>query len=543
MNSIPWDSPRGGKAAALFLLLSVASLLLFPLLGSEGLTDPDESAYAESVREMGERGDWLVPHLYGEPLLDKPILIYWVIAASYQLLGESELAARLPSTLAAIALLLAVWRLGKLIHQSDLAGLLSALVLASSLEFVLMGRAAVTDMFLTTFCTLAILCYVETVWGPGSRLLPLAGAGFLGLAVLTKGPLGLLIPGIVLGASFAASRDWSKLREIRPVASTLILLAVAVPWYAAIALKRPDLVEGFFVTGNLGRFLKAEHRSVSPLYYLVVLLVGFLPWSVFLPGAMGRSVVAWRRDPSRCRLLLPTLWLLTLTIFFTLAASKLPSYILPALPAAAILASEPLTAWLNPAPAGRRLPGTGAMLLLVILAGGMVYFAMSRQSFGSIPVGFKTALLPVCFAGLLGTLFALSALIMQRAKLAYLILQGGSVALIFSLLLFGFPILEPWKSSREAAEAVRPMIQSTDRLILYRENHPGFGFYLRRIPERVRSESILEGLFGEPERVFCLMSRENYEKLRARRPDLPLYLLKSVGHVVVLSNRSPGASP
>jgi 4-amino-4-deoxy-L-arabinose transferase-like glycosyltransferase len=110
MNSIPWDSPRGGKAAALFLLLSVASLLLFPLLGSQGLTDPDESAYAESVREMREQGDWLVPHLYGEPLLDKPILIYWVIAASYQLLGESELAARLPSTLAAIVLLLAVWR-------------------------------------------------------------------------------------------------------------------------------------------------------------------------------------------------------------------------------------------------------------------------------------------------------------------------------------------------------------------------------------------------------------------------------------------------
>jgi hypothetical protein len=87
------------------------------------------------------------------------------------------------------------------------------------------------------------------------------------------------------------------------------------------------------------------------------------------------------------------------------------------------------------------------------------------------------------------------------------------------------------------------MIQSTDRLILYRENHPGFGYYLRRIPERVRSESILEGLFGEPEQVFCLMSRENYEKLRTRKPDLPLYLLKSVGHVVVLSNRSPGASP
>jgi 4-amino-4-deoxy-L-arabinose transferase-like glycosyltransferase len=259
---------------------------------------------------------------------------------------------------------------------------------------------------------------------------------------------------------------------------------------------------------------------------------------------MGRALAAWwRGDPDRARLILPTLWLLTLTVFFTLAASKLPSYILPALPAAAILAAEPLTAWLEPAAPGRRLPGTGAMLLLVILAGGMVYFAMSRQSFGSVPASFKVALLPVCFVGLLGTLFALSALIMQRAKLAYLILQGGSVGLILSLLVFGFPILEPWKSSREAADVTRPMLQSADRLVLYRESHPGFGYYLRRIPELVHSESALEELLSEPGRIFCLMGRGNYEKLRARRPDLPLYLLKNVGHVVVLTNRSPGESP
>jgi 4-amino-4-deoxy-L-arabinose transferase-like glycosyltransferase len=544
MNFAFRDFLKGGRAPALFLLLAVACLLLFPLLGTEGLTDPDESAYAESVREMAERGDWLVPHLYGQPLLDKPILIYWVMGASFRLLGEGELAARLPSALAAIALLLAVWRLGKLVHQSDIAGLLSALVLASSLEFVLLGRAAVTDMLLTLFCTLAILCYVETLWGQGSRLLPLAGAAFLGIAVLTKGPVGLLIPGMVLGACMAASRGWRRWREIRPFASTLIFLAVAVPWYAAVALQRPDLVQEFFVTGNLGRFLKAEHRPVSPLYYGVVLLIGFLPWSAFLPGAMGRALAGWKRkDPSQCRLLLPTLWLLTLIVFFTLAASKLPSYILPALPAAAILAAEPLTAWLKPTPAGKRLPGTGAMLLLVILTGGMIYFAMSRQSFGSIPGSIKTALLPVCFAGLLGTLFALSALIMQRAKLAYLILQGGSVTLILSLLLFGFPILEPWKSSREAANATRPMLQSADRLVLYRESHPGFGYYLHRIPELVHSEPALEGILGEPGRVFCLMGRGNYEKLRARRPDLPLYLLKNAGHVVVLTNRSPGESP
>ena len=243
----PPTSPAAGPAPyarrlpALLLLLALASLLLFPRLGREGLTDPDESAYAESVREMAERGDWLIPHLYGEPILDKPILIYWVIGASFRLLGESELAARLPSALAAMVLLLAVWRLGKLTHESDEAGILSALILASSLEFVILGRAAVTDMMLTAFCTLAILCYLEVLLGSGSRWLPLAGAGCLGLAVLTKGPLGLLVPALVLGSCLIVSGGWRRVLSMRPFASLAVIAAVAAPWYLAIAVKRSSV--------------------------------------------------------------------------------------------------------------------------------------------------------------------------------------------------------------------------------------------------------------------------------------------------------------
>ncbi|PYQ11575.1 MAG: hypothetical protein DMH00_07815 [Acidobacteria bacterium] len=531
---------RGRKVPGLLLLLAIASLLLFPLLGKQGLTDPDESAYVESVREMMDRGDWLVPRLYGQPILDKPILVYWVIGASFQLFGKSELSARLPTAMAALGLLFAVWRLGKLTHKRDGAGFLSALVLLSSLEFVLMGRAAVTDMFLTLFCTLGILCYAETLWAGGSRLLPLVGAACIGLAVLTKGPLGLLIPGMVLGACFVASLGRHRIGTIRPLASAAVFAAVTFPWYVAIAVLSPDLVKEFIVGGNLGRFLSAEHRPQPPLYYAVVLLIGFLPWSAFLPGALSRVLAAgYRGDRRHGRLLLPALWLLVLLVFFTLAASKLPSYILPALPAAAVLAAEPLTTWLEPAPPGGRLRGTGAMILLVILAGGMVLFAVERQSFGSIPASFKAALLPVCFAGLLGTLFALSSLILQRPRLAFLLLLGGNVILIFSLLLFGFPILEPWKSSRQAAEAVRPMIQPADRVLLYRDNRAGFAYYLGRVPEQPRRETELVAAALDPTRFFCLMERDRFEKLRARRPDLPLYLLTRSGQSVVVTNRSP----
>jgi 4-amino-4-deoxy-L-arabinose transferase-like glycosyltransferase len=526
------------------LLLGVAASLLLPMLCRQALTDPDESAYVESVREMRESGEWLIPHLYGQPILDKPILIYWTIAASFRLFGENSLGARMPSVLAGVALLFVLWRLGALILGSFRAGLLSALVLASSLEFVLLGRAAVTDMLLTLFCTLGVLLYLERLWAGGSRHLPLAGAACLGLAVLTKGPVGLVVGVLALGACLTGSREWKRLPELRPLASAAVFCAVALPWYVAVAMRRPDLMKGFVLGGNLGRFMRAEHRPEPPLYYLVVLVIGFLPWSSFLPGAMSRAFAAWRSpDAERGRLLAPTLWLLALMAFFTLAASKLPSYILPALPAAAIIAAEPRYAWLEPGQEGRRLRGTGGMLLLIILAGGMVFFAMGQQTLGSIPASFKQALLPACFAGLLGSLFVLSSLILRRPLVGLLLLLAGNFALIFSLIVFGFPLLEPWKSSKEAAYAVRPMLQPDDRILMYRLHHPSFGYYLHRIPDLVRKESDLTARLKEKDRVFCLMGHSEYVKLKARYPELPAYLLKSVGHVAVVTNRPPGGFP
>jgi 4-amino-4-deoxy-L-arabinose transferase-like glycosyltransferase len=537
-------SEKNRTRTGLALLLAAAAVLLFVNLGKEGLTDPDESAYAESVREMAQRGDWLVPHLYGEPLLDKPILFYWAMGASFRVLGENEFAARLPSVLAALALVLVVYRLGRLVHGSHRAGLIAAFSLATSLEFVLMGRAAVTDMFLTAFCALGILCYLETLDDPGRRLLPLAGAACVGLAVLTKGPVGLIIPALVLGIHLAATRSLRRLRDFRPLASLLVIAAVSLPWYAAIGILRMDLVEQFFISGNLGRFLKPEHRSQSPLYYLVVLTIGFLPWSAFLPGAVGRALVDWRRGTEGFqRRLLPALWLLVLLVFFTLAASKLPSYILPALPAAAVLAAGPLETWLRPLPAGKRAPGTGALTGLVLLAAGMALYAWRTENLGVIPLGFKTALLPLCGAGLLVVLFALGALLVGRSRISYFLLLGGNGVLVLSLLVYGFPQLEVYKSSRETAAAVVSYVRPSDGVILYRENHPGFAYYLRRVPDLVHREEDLVLRLESEKRVYALMGLDRYEKLRVRRRELPLYLLRSVGNVVVVTNLPPGESP
>jgi 4-amino-4-deoxy-L-arabinose transferase-like glycosyltransferase len=527
----------------LFLLLAVAGVMLVAHLGDEGLTDPDESAYAESVREMAARGDWLVPHLYGEPLLDKPILFYWAVGASFRLFGETELAARLPSVLAALVLLLAVRRLGFLIYRSETAGWIAAFILLASPQFVVMGRAAVTDMILTAFCTLGILCYLETLGEPRHRLLPLAGAACFGLAALTKGPVGLVLPLLVLGGYLAITRSLPRLRLLRPVASLIVITALAAPWYAAIAVVRPDLVERFFVTGNLGRFLRPEHHAEPPLYYLVVLSIGFLPWSAFLPGAVGRSFLDWRRGTVLRPRLLPVIWLLALLAFFTLAASKLPSYILPALPAAALLAAGPLEEWLDPEPGKTRPAGVGAMIFLTIFAAGIACFVWKANSFGSVPMDLKASLLPLTLSGLAGSLVALGALLAGRSRTSYFLLLAGSMILIFSLVAFGFPRLEAWKSSREPAGMVRSLLRPSDEVILYRENHPGFAYYLRRVPELIRAEPELVARLEAPRRLYCLMGWDRYERLKIRHPAVPLFLLQKSGHVAVVTNFLPGVQP
>jgi hypothetical protein len=226
---------------------------------------------------------------------------------------------------------------------------------------------------------------------------------------------------------------------------------------------------------------------------------------------------------------------------FTVAAHRFSCSILPALPAAAILAAEPISSWLERGAEQRRLKGIGAVLLLVILSGGMVFFSTSRGGLGTIPASFKAALLPICFAGLLGSLFTLSCLLLRRPRLAFLLLVGGCAILDFALLAYGFPTLEPWRSSRPAAYAVKPIIGPRDRVILYRHFPPGFAYYLQRVPERVSREEALQQILALPQRAFCLMERDLFEQMRTRRPFPPLFLLSRSGAVVVVSNRSPAA--
>ena len=319
------------RATALLLALVTALLLL--RLGAAPLVGPDEPRYARVAVEMQRAGAWVRPTLQGEPWLEKPPLYYWLAGAAFRLLGENETAARLPSLGALLLLTGATALFGARLYGSA-AGLHAGFVAGTSLLPFLYGHAASMDMLLAAFVTLAIGLSGLRLLGIAGRTAVVAAAAAAGLATLAKGPLGLLLPVLVLGAFLLTTRDWRPLRELVGPGALLACAVVAAPWYVAILRDQGErFVSVFLLNHNLQRFSSTIHNHPGPLwYYLPVLLVGLFPWSgLAIPGLLRTSPRESRVD----RLVL--LWLLLPLAFFSLAGSKLPGYVLPCVPPLAIL--------------------------------------------------------------------------------------------------------------------------------------------------------------------------------------------------------------
>jgi 4-amino-4-deoxy-L-arabinose transferase-like glycosyltransferase len=345
------------------MLLLFAGTLFFFRLGAPGFFDADEPAYAQAAREMRESGDWVTPHFNGRPRFDKPPLFYYLIMLSDRLLGETEFAARCWSALAGVAVTALLWLTARR-WVGPRAGPTTGVAFSASLLTALLARAAVTDMLLCLFVTAAILAGLAALQAPAPRARRFATVGWvaMALAVLVKGPVGLLIPGLALGGSLLLLREIrSGVPRLVPWEGPAIFLAIAAPWYALVlAANGWAFVEGFLIKHNLSRFSGVISSHGGPLwFYVPVLLVGFFPWCGSLPSALWRAArVARRRravSPAERLTVTCLCWFVGVFVFFSLAGTKLPSYLFPAFPALALLvgremanaAEEPIPRWIS----------------------------------------------------------------------------------------------------------------------------------------------------------------------------------------------------
>lgn len=384
-NSIKMPEPvhppptRAGKtstAARVTVAALVTYICLFHGLTTVGLVGPDEPRYAAIARAMAESGDWVTPRLHGEPWLEKPILYYWVAAVGYRLFGDSELAARLPSVAGAATTMLALSWLTRRFYGGP-TGAIFLLLFPSSIAILVFARAATTDMLFSATLALAMVAAAPLVLERHPRGMAGWQVGFgtaLGLAVLAKGPAGIVLAGAgILVGALCSRRVGHVLRLASPWAVGSFAL-VALPWYVLCSIRNPEFVQIFFISHNVERFLTPVFRHQQPFWYFgPVLVLGLAPWTAAIVAAIHRGATSLtRRDWAGSPSMFLAGWVIFPTVFFSLSQSKLPGYVLPAIPAATVLLARALAIAL-PRPAAARAIGLGTAALLAVMA--VVFFA------------------------------------------------------------------------------------------------------------------------------------------------------------------------
>lgn len=476
------------------LLALVAGAVFFVELGTARLWDRDEPRNARASHEMLARGDWIVPTFNGELRDHKPILLYWGQMLGYLALGESEFTARLPSALCALLTIFSVAVLGSRLSGKprglSYEGFWAAGCMATCGLFVMAGRAATPDACLIAFSTLGIAALVIACLSPSppyssgrvarARWIPaLFGYTMLGLAVLAKGPVGLLLPLVVvhvwwlicqrmqqIDANLAIAANpyqlqspaWNRwlwkpsvalwdtfnplqcLRAVlalRTIPGVLLSLAAAAPWYIAVGLEtNGEFLRGFFLEHNVGRAMGSmEGHSGSLLFYPVAFLVGTFPWSMWIIPVVMWGVKASRGSVvQRQMVVLSTVWIGVYVLAFSAASTKLPSYITPCYAGAALMLGgfwrQFETAWSRPVWSMRRVAYALTVAVGVVIAVVIVW--LSRQE--AMPLLSRAALAGAIIAGVgaLGFWWE-SRRQLERLPAAWLIAAG-----LFQVVLFGF---------------------------------------------------------------------------------------------------------
>jgi len=333
-----------------------------------GLIDETEPLFAEASRQMLLTGDWITPFFNGEARFDKPALIYWCQAIAYYIMGVNEWAARIPSVLAAMGVIaLAFYTVQWYFLKKDeleqvtnlprryLTAAVAAALIALNPEMIVWGRTGVSDMLLTGCIGSTLLCFflgyaqnhrpvVIANWQFPNQWY-LASYVLIAGGILTKGPVGIVLPGLIMIAfALYVGKFWQIWREMRPILGMVIVLVLSLPWYILVTWRNGwNFINAFFVYHNLERFTEVVNGHSAPWYfYFLVVLLGFAPYAVYIPASLLRLKL-WQRsywvqqERSQHLGLFVSLWFLGVFGFFTVSVTKLPSYVLPLMPAAAIL--------------------------------------------------------------------------------------------------------------------------------------------------------------------------------------------------------------
>ena len=506
-------------------LIGICLLTFFAGLGAPAIADSDEAFYAESAREMVELGDWLTPHFNYVYRFEKPILYYWLAAGMYVVAGVSETAARLPSAIAGLGLVLMTWAAARRVFD-DRTAWLAGLVTATSFGAAAMARQALPDLPLACFITLAVWAsWVAWIAPPGAGAqrpnarsrtawVALAALGAAG-AVLTKGPVGLLIPAIVIGPLLIWQR-WTRsipapIRWIDLGVGMAVLILAAAPWYAAMALEHGSAyLERFFLAENFDRFTTARYNDPRPVwYYLPIVAGGLLPWSPFMLlwfSSLRRAAVTGAKRLTATGALV--WWAAAPLCFYTLSVGKQPRYILPVLPPLAILLARTIERRIS-AQATGPLFNVAVVLTAVLLTGiGLLLFRAQPLLAEWDPAQVKAAAAAIVASGVM-----VLACLGRPARMPGLV---AGAAIVVTLVTHVVVLASPGPAPVERIAArIRAERSAGETYGRHDVLHRNLIFYTRASFVELPIEAAVRDYLREPRRVLCVLPADAIPRLRA----------------------------
>ncbi|MDE2309607.1 MAG: glycosyltransferase family 39 protein [Betaproteobacteria bacterium] len=517
----------------LWLLLAVA-VIWFGNIEYRKLIKPDEGRYAEIPREMVVSGDWVTPRLNGLKYFEKPPLQYWATATAYTVFGEHQWTSRLWTALTGFAGLLLVWYAGTRLFGCA-AGRYAAMLLGGSLLYVLMAHINTLDMGVTFFITLGIAGLLlgqqaESDARTRRNWMYLAWAA-LGLAVLSKGLMGLVLPGAALFLYSVAQRDIAVWKRMHWGAGLLLFLLVTAPWFYLVMQANPEFFQRFFIYEHYLRFTTKVHARYQPWHYFIpVLLAGMLPWTILMFDTLVRT---WKNSARTDKAFNPErfllIWAVFIYVFFSVSSSKLPSYLLPMFPALALLMGKQV-AEMNV----RRLfwlvfPALPLGLLALGLAPFTARLAdtpLQVQMYGEYAYWLAAAAL----IWLLGTVSAWVFLRRDNKTVAVLALALGSL-LAAQIGTSGYNIIAKERSAYLIADAIRPYVKADVPFYSVADYEQTLPFYLKRTFTLVQyQDEMAFGIMQEPQRWIPDIA--SFAKVWQAQPEalaiIPVYMYQQL---------------
>jgi 4-amino-4-deoxy-L-arabinose transferase-like glycosyltransferase len=535
------------------VLIAVFLFISFYRLASVTLFDVDEAVFSEATKEMVNDGNWITPTYNGVNRYDKPILFYWLMAASYKTFGINEFGARFPSAFTGFLLCLAVFLFGRRVGNAW-TGIYASVALSLSLFYFVYSHAAVTDMALTLFITLSLFSFfLYRGERGGSRSATdryLYGFYlFSSLAFLTKGLIGIVFPFAIAIFYMYAKERMRGVRRVFSFKGFVLFFIVSAPWYGAeLAANGMEFVRLFIIKHHFMRYTGVISGHRGPIFYYVpVLIIGLFPWIVFLPGGI-RNAVKSSRNPlaapavsvSKNRasdapggelyqsaILLAFIWLSFIFVFFSLSTTKLPNYVLPAAPAACLLIasgiSERWGSW-------KRYEYAVLSCLSILLG---VAFIISRRYLAKLGVDEAGWVLIV--AAILIAMAGAGLYVALRKKESY----GAFAALMFAFLLVlsmkALPLANGYMQGalHKFSLYAKQSLPAGEKVIVYRINNPSIVFYSDHEVQEIGDPGELAPLLKEGRKLLVIAKTRDLDSLE----NAGLALKEKTGNYALLEGK------